>query len=77
MVPFTLVAIAVAMSAVSLYYYLQVLKRVFVMPPADEAPVKGSSLTIAVLALIAAAVVVLGCLPGLMQSWMGGFYAGM
>ena len=76
-VPFTLVAIAVAMSAVSLYYYLQVLKRVFVMPPADEAPVKGSSLTIAVLALIAAAVVVLGCLPGLMQSWMGGFYAGM
>lgn len=76
-VPFTLVAIAVAMSAVSLYYYLQVLKRVFVMPTADEAPVKGSSLTIAVLALIAAAVVVLGSLPGLMQSWMGGFYAGM
>ena len=27
-----LVALAVAMSAVSLYYYLQVLKRVFVMP---------------------------------------------
>ena len=76
-VPFTLVAIAVAMSAVSLYYYLQVLKRVFVMPPAEEAPVKGSPLTVGILALIAMAVVVLGCLPGLLQNWMAGFYAGM
>ena len=76
-VPLVLVALAVAMSAVSLYYYLQVLKRVFVMPPADEAPVKGSPLTMGVLALITLAVVVLGCLPGLMQSWMAGFYAGM
>lgn len=75
--PFTLVAIAVSMSAVSLYYYLQVLKRVFVMPPADAAPVKGSPLTMGVLTLITAAVVVLGCLPGLMQSWMASFYAGM
>jgi NADH-quinone oxidoreductase subunit N len=75
--PFALVAIAVAMSAVSLYYYLQVLKRVFVMPPAVEVPVKGSPLTMGVLALITIAVVVLGCLPGLMQSWMASFYAGM
>jgi NADH-quinone oxidoreductase subunit N len=75
--PFTLVAIAVAMSAVSLYYYLQVLKRVFVMAPADDAPVKGTPLTMGVLALITVVVVVLGCLPGLMQSWMASFYAGM
>ena len=75
--PFTLVAIAVAMSAVSLYYYLQVLKRVFVMAPADERPVKGSPLTMGVLALITVLVVVLGCLPGLMQGWMASFYAGM
>ncbi|WP_109484585.1 NADH-quinone oxidoreductase subunit N [Occallatibacter savannae] len=75
--PFALVAIAVAMSAVSLYYYLQVLKRVFVMPPAEDGPVKGSPLTIGVLALITLAVVLLGCLPGLMQSWMATFYAGM
>jgi len=65
------------MSAVSLYYYLQVLKRVFVMPPADNAPVKGNPVTMSVLALITIAVVVLGCLPGLMQSWMASFYAGM
>ena len=76
-VPFALVALAVTMSAVSLYYYLQVLKRVFVMQPADDTPVKGSPLTIGVLALITVMVVVLGCLPGLMQGWMASFYAGM
>jgi len=75
--PFALVSIAIAMSAVSLYYYLQVLKRVFVMPPAEDGPVKGSPITIFVLALITVAVVVLGCLPGLMQSWIATFYAGM
>lgn len=76
-VPFTIVALAVAMSAVSLYYYLQVLKRVFVMPAADDAPLKGNPVSMSVLVLIALAVVVLGCLPGLMQTWMSGFYAGL
>jgi NADH-quinone oxidoreductase subunit N len=72
-----LVALAVAMSAVSLYYYLQVLKRVFVMPAADATPVKANRITISVLALIALAVVVLGCLPELLQTWMASFYAGL
>lgn len=76
-VPFTIVALAVAMSAVSLYYYLQVLKRVFVMPGADETRINANSITMGVLTVIALAVVVLGCLPGLLQSWMEGFYAGM
>jgi NADH-quinone oxidoreductase subunit N len=76
-VPFTIVALAVAMSAVSLYYYLQVLKRVFVMPAVDETPVKGTPATMSVLVLIALAVVVLGCLPGLLQTWMAGIYAAM
>lgn len=75
-VPFTIVALAVAMSAVSLYYYLQVLKRVFVMPAVDETPVKGNPVAMSVLAVIALAVVVLGCLPGLLQAWMANFYAG-
>ena len=35
-IPFALVALAVALSAVSLYYYLQVLKRAFVMPAVDD-----------------------------------------
>jgi NADH-quinone oxidoreductase subunit N len=76
-VPFTLVALAVGMSAVSLYYYLQVLKRVFVMPAVDESPMKANTVTMGVLVVIALAVVVLGCLPGLLQNWMARFYAGM
>ncbi len=76
-VPFAIVALAVAMSAVSLYYYLQVLKRVFVMSPADNTPIRGNHVTMFVLALITFAVVVLGCLPGLLQTWMSHFYAVM
>jgi NADH-quinone oxidoreductase subunit N len=73
-VPFALVALAVGFSAVSLYYYLQVLKRAYVMPAIDETPIKAHPVTLAVLLLIAAAVVVLGCFPALLQGWIGSFY---
>jgi NADH-quinone oxidoreductase subunit N len=73
-VPFVLVALAVAFSAVSLYYYLQVLKRAYVMPATDETPIKAHPVTLAVLVLIAAAVVVLGCFPALLQGWIESFY---
>lgn len=73
--PFALVALAVAFSAVSLYYYLQVLKRVYVMPATDESPVRTHPVTLAVLLLVAAAVLVLGCFPALLQSWIAGFYS--
>ena len=73
-IPFTLVALAVAFSAVSLYYYLQVLKRAYVMPAADDTPIKAHPVTMAVLLLIAAAVVVLGCFPALLQNWIASFY---
>jgi NADH-quinone oxidoreductase subunit N len=69
-VPFALVALAVALSAVSLYYYLQVLKRAYVMPAVDESPIKAHPITMAVLVLIAAAVVVLGCFPSLLGDWI-------
>jgi NADH-quinone oxidoreductase subunit N len=74
-IPFALVALAIGFSAVSLYYYLQVLKRAYVMPAADEAPIKAHPVTLAVLLLIAAAVVVLGCFPALLQNWIASFYA--
>lgn len=74
MVPFALVALAVAFSAVSLYYYLQVLKRAYVMPAADETPVKASPATLLVLVAIAAAVVVFGCFPALLGGWINGFF---
>jgi NADH-quinone oxidoreductase subunit N len=73
-VPFALVALAVALSAVSLYYYLQVLKRAYVMPVIDETPIKAHPVTLAVLVAIAAAVVVLGCFPALLQGWIASFY---
>jgi len=73
-VPFALVSLAVVMSAVSLYYYLQVLKRAYVMPAADESRIKAHPVTMAVLVLIAAAVIVLGCFPALLQNWIASFY---
>jgi NADH-quinone oxidoreductase subunit N len=71
-VPFILVALAVAFSAVSLYYYLQVLKRAYVMPAIDETPIKAHPVTLTVLVLIAATVVLLGCFPALLQGWIEG-----
>ena len=62
-----LVILAVGMSAVSLYYYLQVLKQIYVAPVAAEAgALNVPVLTQIVLILIAAGVVVFGCAPGLL-----------
>jgi NADH-quinone oxidoreductase subunit N len=62
-----LVALAIAMSAVSLYYYLQILKRVYVAPSTDDVPVIRASATLQTgLALAAIGVIVLGCVPGLL-----------
>jgi len=73
-VPFALVALAVALSAVSLYYYIQVLKRAYVMPAVDEAAIKVHPVTMIVLVGIAAAVVLLGMFPAVLQGWIAGFY---
>jgi NADH-quinone oxidoreductase subunit N len=73
-VPFALVALAIAMSAVSLYYYLQVLKRAYVMKAVDETPIQVHPTTMFVLLMIAASVVVLGCFPALLQNWISSFY---
>ena len=70
----TLVALAIAFSAVSLYYYLQVLKRAYVMPASDESPIQAHPVTLVVLVAIAAAVLVLGCFPALLQNWIAAFY---
>ena len=73
-IPFALVALAIAMSAVSLYYYLQVLKRAYVMPAINESPIKAHPVTLIVLLGIAAAVVLMGCFPALLQGWIASFY---
>ncbi|HWF18406.1 MAG TPA: proton-conducting transporter membrane subunit, partial [Verrucomicrobiae bacterium] len=62
-----LVIFAIAMSAVSLYYYLQVLKQIYVAPASPErqemtVPIS----TRVVLVALAVGVVALGCAPNLL-----------
>ena len=60
-----LVVLALGASAVSLYYYLQVLKRIYVSDPSATAPVQATAtLREAAIVLLALAVVLLGCFPG-------------
>lgn len=62
-----LVIFAIAMSAVSLYYYLQVLKQIYVIPALTTARPGTTPLSSKiVLPLLAIAVVVLGCAPNLL-----------
>jgi NADH-quinone oxidoreductase subunit N len=66
-----LVILAVAMSAVSLYYYLKVLKYIYVADPlTDAAPIRIPVLRQVVLCLIALSVVLLGCMPNLLLHWL-------
>jgi NADH-quinone oxidoreductase subunit N len=66
-----LVVLAIAMSAVSLYYYLKVLKCIYVIdPPNDASPLHMSVLRQVTLCLIALSVVLLGCAPNLLLHWL-------
>ena len=60
-----LVILALAMSAVSLYYYLQVLKQIFVAesPPGLSSSAGIPALTQVVISLLALGIIVLGCFP--------------
>lgn len=72
-----LVILAIATSAVSLYYYLQVLKQIFVIHPPEDAPDTKLPLP-ASLALVvvgaSVATLVLGCAPRL---WLGPIQAAL
>ena len=62
-----LVIVAIAMSAVSLYYYLQLLKQVYInAAPAAAAPLETPLLARLAIGLLALAVLVLGCAPDLL-----------
>jgi NADH-quinone oxidoreductase subunit N len=66
-----LVIIAIAMSAVSLYYYLHVLKRVYVANPSNDIDViQTSILSRVIIVLLAGAVVLLGFAPHLLLRWI-------
>lgn len=64
-----LVIVAIALSAVSLYYYLQVLKQIYVSEPADSAmPITVNRAMVGAIVALAIAVVALGCAPDLLLS---------
>jgi NADH-quinone oxidoreductase subunit N len=65
-----LVGVALAASAVSLYYYLQVLKRVYVTKPTQTATMQVSPVELVVLVLIAIAVALLGIFPTALSGWI-------
>lgn len=64
---FWLVLVALLMSAVSLYYYLQLLKQVYINePPRDCPPMPVPVSSMFIVITLATIVVVLGCLPDLL-----------
>lgn len=68
-----LVALALGLSAVSLYYYLKVLKQIFVAEtPVSSSPGPAPILLKAILVAVAAATVLLGVAPGLLLRWLEG-----
>jgi NADH-quinone oxidoreductase subunit N len=66
-----LVILAIAMSAVSFYYYLRVLKQAYVQDAPDNAPaIRVPRLTQLALVLLAALVILLGCVPGWLTQYL-------
>jgi NADH-quinone oxidoreductase subunit N len=66
-----LVILAIAMSAVSLYYYLVVLKQVFVVESGNPVQVRVNPGTLFGIILLAAMVVIAGCAPDLLLNHLG------
>jgi NADH-quinone oxidoreductase subunit N len=61
-----LVILALAMSTVSLYYYLQILKRIYIaMPSAEADPMQVPMISQVVICVVALSVVLLGCVPNI------------
>lgn len=63
-----LVILAIGTSAISLYYYLQVLKQIYVAKSSIENPVAIGFPVLAAIVILAALVLILGCLPNLLVS---------
>jgi NADH-quinone oxidoreductase subunit N len=62
-----IVILALAMSCVSLYYYLKVLKQAYVAPAHEGAtPIKAEVSTVIALGALTLTIVVLGCFPNLL-----------
>ncbi len=66
-----LVILAIAMSAVSFYYYLRVLKQAYVLDAPEGAPaIKVPVATLLALTVLAMLVIILGCVPDLLTQFL-------
>jgi NADH-quinone oxidoreductase subunit N len=66
-----LVILAIAMSAVSLYYYLQVLKRIYIADvPPEAGPIRTPIVSQVAICLMAFGVVLFGCAPNILLAWL-------
>jgi NADH-quinone oxidoreductase subunit N len=66
-----LVVLAITMSTVSLYYYLQVLKRIYIAEPPSEAKhIRVPIVSQLALCAIALGILLLGCAPNLFLRWL-------
>jgi NADH-quinone oxidoreductase subunit N len=70
-----LVAIAVVMTLVALYYYLRFLKAMWINPPASEAPVPVTPSLRGALVACTALVLLLGLIPNIVWETLGGVAA--
>jgi NADH-quinone oxidoreductase subunit N len=70
-----LVILAIAMSAVSLYYYLIVLKQVFVMEAGEDLKIAINPGTMVGVVLLALTVILAGCAPDLLLNHLGAVLA--
>ena len=68
-----LVAVGVANSALSLYYYLKILKQMYIIEPTDQTPLKASRPLMAALAVSALVVIGLGLYPSPLLSLLNAF----
>jgi NADH-quinone oxidoreductase subunit N len=66
-----LVILAILMSVVALFYYLRVLRQVYVVPMAENAtPLSSPALARITLLVMAAITLLLGCAPNLLMRWL-------
>ena len=56
--------LAIVNSLISLYYYLMVIKQMYMVPAGENAPVKVSLVSGGVLGLLVLGIIVLGVYPG-------------
>ena len=72
-----LAVVGVLNSAVALYYYVNIIRQMYLLAPERSGPLRVSRPVRLALAVCAAATMLLGVFPGPLLSWLGGVVAGV